>query len=124
MRALGVDGRSGGVRLIHPNRIWQIVVDGGLIAAAWYLAFWLRFDSGIPIFYDGLFEQSIYVVVPITLAVFVLFGFYSHMWRYVSIGDMWSIVRGVTVAAIVAELAVYFIDPMNGLRVPPSCSTG
>jgi FlaA1/EpsC-like NDP-sugar epimerase len=108
------------VRLIHPNRIWQILVDGGLVAAAWYLAFWLRFDNGIPIFYDGLFEQSIYVVVPITLAVFVLFGFYSHMWRYVSIRDMWSIVRGVTVAAIVAELAVYFIDPMNGLRVPRS----
>jgi len=108
------------VRLIHPNRIWQIVVDGGLVAAAWYLAFWLRFDNGIPVFYDGLFEQSIYIVVPITLAVFVLFGFYSHMWRYVSIRDMWSIVRGVTVATIVAELAVYFIDPMNGLRVPRS----
>ena len=108
------------MRLIHRNRIWQIVVDGGLVAAAWYLAFWLRFDNGIPIFYDGLFEKSIYLVIPITLAVFVLFGFYSHMWRYVSIRDMWSIVRGVTVAAIVAELAVYFIDPMNGLRVPRS----
>ncbi len=108
------------MKLVNRNRIWQIVVDGGLVAAAWYLAFWLRFDNGIPVFYDGLFEKSIYIVVPISLAVFVLFGFYSHMWRYVSIRDMWAIFRGVTVAAILAELAVYFIDPTNGLRVPRS----
>jgi FlaA1/EpsC-like NDP-sugar epimerase len=108
------------MKLINRNRIWQLVVDGGLVAAAWYLSFWLRFDNGIPVFYESLLEQSIYIVVPITLAVFVLFGFYSHMWRYVSIRDMWAIVRGVTAAAIVAELAVYFIDPVNGLRVPRS----
>ncbi len=108
------------MRLINRHRIWQLVVDGGLIAAAWYLAFWLRFDNGIPIPYEQLFEQSIYIVVPITLAVFVLFGFYSHWWRYVSLRDMWSVVRGVTAACIVAEIAVYLIDPIDRLRVPRS----
>ena len=33
---------------------------------------------------------------------------------------MWAIVRGVTVAAIVAELAVYLINPVHGFRVPRS----
>jgi FlaA1/EpsC-like NDP-sugar epimerase len=108
------------LKLINRHRIWQAFVDAGLIALAWWLAFWLRFDNGIPVYYERLFEHSIYVVVPITLAVFVLFGFYSHWWRYVSIRDMWSIVRGVTVASIVAQLAVFLINPVPGIHVPRS----
>jgi FlaA1/EpsC-like NDP-sugar epimerase len=108
------------MRLFNRHRIWQAVVDAGLIAAAWYLAFWLRFDEGIPVYYDKLFEESVYVVVPIELAVFVLFGFYSHWWRYVSIRDMWAVARGVTVACIVSEFAVYLINPVPGVRVPRS----
>jgi FlaA1/EpsC-like NDP-sugar epimerase len=96
-----------------------VLVDAGLVAAAWWLAFWLRFDNGIPIYYENLFEETIYVVVPISVIVFALFGFYSHSWRYVSIRDMWSVVRGVTVAAVVSELAVYFINP-EPVRVPRS----
>jgi FlaA1/EpsC-like NDP-sugar epimerase len=108
------------MRLVNRHRIWQAAVDCALIAAAWYLAFWLRFDNGIPAYYERLFEETIYIVVPITLAIFVLFGFYSHWWRYVSTRDMWSVVRGVTVAAIVAEFAVYLINPVEGFRVPRS----
>jgi FlaA1/EpsC-like NDP-sugar epimerase len=95
-----------------------MAVDAGLIAAAWYLAFWLRFDNGIPGWYDRLFEETIYIVVPLKLAVFILFGLYSHWWRYVSIRDMWSVLRGVIVACLVAALAVYLINPVRGFRVP------
>ena len=108
------------MRLVNRHRVWQAVVDVGLIAAAWFLAFWLRFDSGIPVVYERLLEETLYVVVPIQLAVFVLFGLYSHWWRYVSIRDMWAVARGVTVAAIVAAFAVYLINPVAGFRVPRS----
>ncbi|MCC6224078.1 MAG: polysaccharide biosynthesis protein [Thermoleophilia bacterium] len=108
------------MRLLSRHRVWQTAVDAGLVVAAWYLAFWLRFDAGIPAPYGRLFEQSIYIVAPIKLAIFVLFGFYSHWWRYVSIRDMWALVRGVTVATIVAEFVVYLVDPVAGFRVPRS----
>jgi FlaA1/EpsC-like NDP-sugar epimerase len=100
------------------SQLWQMAVDAGLIAGAWYLAFWLRFDHGIPPPYGRLFEQTIYIVVPLKLAVFVLFGLYSHWWRYVSIRDMWSVLRGVVVACLIAALAVYLINPVPGFRVP------
>ena len=41
------------MKLINRYRVWQVVVDAGLIAAAWYLAFWLRFENGIPVYYNG-----------------------------------------------------------------------
>jgi FlaA1/EpsC-like NDP-sugar epimerase len=100
--------------------VWQAVVDGCLIAAAWFLAFWLRFDDGIPVPYERLLEETLYIVVPIQVAVFVLFGLYSHWWRYVSIRDMWAVARGVTVGVIVAAFAVYLINPVSGFRVPRS----
>jgi FlaA1/EpsC-like NDP-sugar epimerase len=100
------------------SQVWQMAVDASLIAAAWYLAFWLRFDHGIPAPYERLFEETIYIVIPLKLGVFILFGLYSHWWRYVSIRDMWSVLRGVIVACLVAELAVYLINPVPGFRVP------
>jgi FlaA1/EpsC-like NDP-sugar epimerase len=74
--------------VINRHRIWQVVADGGLIALAWWLAFELRFDQGVPRYYHTLFVKTILIVVGIKLLVFVLFGFYDRWWRYVSTRDM------------------------------------
>jgi len=102
------------------HRVWQLVADAALVAAAWYLAFELRFDHGVRPYYATLFERTILIVVGIKLVVFVLFGFYNHWWRYVSTRDMWRIVRGVTVACLVADLTIYFASPVHGIRLPRS----
>jgi FlaA1/EpsC-like NDP-sugar epimerase len=105
---------------VNRHRIWQLVADGCLIALAWYLAFELRFDQGVPRYYDTLFRRTILIVVAIKLVVFVLFRFYDRWWRYVSIRDMWSAVRGVTAASLVASLTVYFFAPVASVRLPRS----
>jgi FlaA1/EpsC-like NDP-sugar epimerase len=102
------------------RRIWQAAVDGGLIALAWWLSFFLRFDRGIPGIYQELLEQTIWIVVPIELAVFIAFGFYNHWWRYVSIRDIWKMAQGVAVATLVAVIAIYLVNPVPGLRLPRS----
>ena len=53
------------MKFVSRYRIWQVVADAGLLAAAWYLAFWLRFDRGIPVFYENLMVQSFVIVIPI-----------------------------------------------------------
>ena len=59
--------------MIHVNRhrIWQLVADACLIALAWWLSFELRFDQGVPVYYDKLFQRTILIVVAIQLVVFV-----------------------------------------------------
>jgi FlaA1/EpsC-like NDP-sugar epimerase len=105
---------------INRHRIWQLVADSGLIALAWYLAFTLRFDRGVPPYYETLFRRTILIVIGIKLVVFVLAGFYDRWWRYVSIRDMWAAVRGVTAASLVAGLTVYFFSPVAQVRLPRS----
>ena len=101
-------------------RLWQLAVDVGLVAAAWYLAFRLRFDPDVPIYYQTLFERSIAIVVGVQIVVFVALGFYNRLWRYVSTHDMWGAARGVTVACVVSSLVVYFANPAPHVRLPRS----
>jgi FlaA1/EpsC-like NDP-sugar epimerase len=106
---------------INRHRVWQLVADAALIAAAWYLAFRLRFDQlKVPPYYHTLFVRSLWFVILIKLVVFILFGFYNRWWRYVSTRDMWGAARGVTVASLVSSLVVYFAQPVQELRLPRS----
>src|SRR5829696_8935656 len=98
------------------HRIWQLVADAVLVAAAWWLAFQLRFDSGVPPYYDTLFTRTILIVLGIKLAVFVAFGFYNRWWRYVSTRDMWRVAVGGAIASITAYVTDYFAEPVNNIR--------
>jgi FlaA1/EpsC-like NDP-sugar epimerase len=102
------------------HRIWQPLVDAGLVALAWILAFQLRFDNGVPVYYDKLFERTILLVVAIKVAMFIVFGLYNHWWRYVSTKDMWRIARGVVAGSLIAYITVYFLSPVQQVRLPRS----
>jgi FlaA1/EpsC-like NDP-sugar epimerase len=103
---------------ITRHRVWQLAADAAMIAAAWYLAFQLRFDFEVPRFYETMLRETLVFVVVIKLAVFVAFGFYQRWWRYVSTRDMWRALAGVAVASVLAIAAVYFFYPVERLRLP------
>ncbi len=103
---------------VNRHRIWQLAADAALVAGAWFLAFYLRFDHGIPRFYETLLWRTILPVVAIKLLVFMAFGFYNRWWRYVSMQDLWGAARGVAVGCLVADVTVYFASPVNELRLP------
>jgi FlaA1/EpsC-like NDP-sugar epimerase len=103
---------------ITRHRLWQLAADAAMIAAAWYLAFLLRFDFEVPRYYETMLRETVVFVVVIKLAVFVAFGFYQRWWRYVSTRDMWRVLAGVGVASVLAIAAVYFFYPVERLRLP------
>ena len=108
------------LRHLPHHRVWQLGMDAGLVAAAWVLAFQLRFDQGLPVFYQTLFDRTIWIVVPVKVAVFVLFGFSNRWWRYFSSRDMWRTTTGVIAACVLADVIVYFAQPVGSLRLPRS----
>ncbi len=106
--------------LLSKHRLWQLLVDGAIVALSWWLAFSLRFDNKWPIIYVHLFRRTILIVIAIKLVVFIAFGFYNRWWRYVSVRDMWATARGVVVACLVADVTVYLVSPVHGVRLPRS----
>jgi FlaA1/EpsC-like NDP-sugar epimerase len=102
------------------HRLLQLLIDAGIVALSWFLAFELRFDQGLPVYYDTLLRRTILLVVAIKIAVFLLFGFHRRWWRYVSVQDMWGAARGVVVASLVADVTVYLVSPVHNVRLPRS----
>lgn len=103
---------------VNRHRLWQVVVDAGLVAAAWIASWYVRFDGDWPRYYDRYLEWDVIVLaVGVTLPVFAVFGFYNRWWRYVSTRDMWGAVRGVVVAGVLAFLVFTGLD-FHPARVP------
>ncbi len=105
---------------IGRHRLLQVLTDAAIIAVSWVLAFELRFDHGLPVYYDTLLRRTLPLVIAIKLVVFLAFGFHRRWWRYVSVRDMWSAARGVFVASIIAYVTVYFVSPVHNVRLPRS----
>ncbi len=97
---------------VNRHRLWQVAVDAALIALAWVASWYVRFEGNSrPRYYDRYLEWDVvFLVVGITLPVFVAFGFYNRWWRYVSTQDMWGVLRGVAAAVIAAFLVFTLLD--------------
>ena len=90
-----------------------------MIPAAWYLAYWLRFNLGtIP-------ENSLQVatlMLPVVILCqsfsYVVFGLYRGIWRFASLYDFIRIGKSVYVGALIATLVIFVITGME--HVPRS----
>jgi FlaA1/EpsC-like NDP-sugar epimerase len=103
---------------VNRNSIWQVAVDGALVALAWWLAWNLRFDEVRPVYYDRYLDWSIVLlVIAIKLPVFALSGFYNRWWRYVSTRDMWAALRGVVLGSV-AVFLVFSLFNIHRVAVP------
>jgi FlaA1/EpsC-like NDP-sugar epimerase len=85
---------------VHRHSLVQLLVDGGLVALAYMLAFELRFDNGIPRRYALLRDDTILWVVPLCIVVFASFGLYQQLRTYVGPRDYQALLRAVVASAI------------------------
>jgi FlaA1/EpsC-like NDP-sugar epimerase len=105
---------------VNARRLGQVGVDACLLALAYYLAYILRFDSGIPLRYERLLGDTIALTVAMKLVIFAMFGLYSKLWRFVDQKDFESILKAVMVSTVglIVVLFVFSIgrhDPPRGV---------
>src|SRR5438309_824636 len=97
---------------VHRHSLPQLVVDGLLVALAYFLAYRLRFDNGIRPKYDELLEQTLPWVVPLTLIALALFGAYQRVWTFVGQREYEAVIKGVIVSTLVVVGAVALLHPV------------
>jgi FlaA1/EpsC-like NDP-sugar epimerase len=111
--------RSAAALGFHRHSLPQVAVDAGLVAFAYYLAYWLRFDGDVPGLYSDLFDRTIWFVVVGSVFVFAAFGLYRHWMRYASQRDYLQIAQACVVATFALVAYVAIVQPrleFNGTR--------
>ncbi len=96
---------------VHRHALPQIVLDAALVALAYFLAYQLRFDDGVPERYESLLDRSLTLTVVGSLAVFWAFGLYRHWWRHTSQSEFVRVVQAVFVATMVTIGLIAVLDP-------------
>ena len=87
--------------ILKHRRIFVVVFDLGLIVAANYCAFWLRFDGNISEDAYQIFVGMLPWLLVVRGMFFMLFNLNEGLWRYVSIWDVKKILFGVTFGTVV-----------------------
>jgi len=101
---------------VHRHSVPQLLVDGILVALAYYLAFRLRFEDGLTgpnDRYGDLLTHTIYWVVPVALVTLALFGQYQRLWTFVGQRDYEAVVKGLVLATLVIVGAIAFLHPVT-----------
>jgi len=92
--------------LLYKRRIIEVLLDLAFICIAYYSAYFLRFqgpslDSNLQ-----MLEKSIIWLILIKISVFYLFGLYRGVWKYMSISDLITVFKAVTLASIFSMISL------------------
>ena len=96
---------------VHRHAFPQIAVDAVLVALAYYLAYRLRFDAGVPPSYQLLYERTIVLAPVLAVAVFIYSGLYRHWMRYSSQADYLRIAQAAAISPLVLLGAIAVLQP-------------
>ncbi|WP_205696138.1 nucleoside-diphosphate sugar epimerase/dehydratase [Conexibacter sp. SYSU D00693] len=98
---------------LHRHSLPQLAIDGVLVALAYWLAYRLRFDRGIPDQFAELRDKTILPAVAAAVVVFTLFRLYEKWWRYVGQRDYVALAQAVLVATLFVPAYVAVFDPVT-----------
>jgi FlaA1/EpsC-like NDP-sugar epimerase len=100
---------------VHRHALPQLLVDGVLVAVAYFLSFWLRFEGrfGTPNErYGHLLGTTIIGVVAVTLIVLSSFGQYQRLWRFIGRRDYEAVLQAVVVSTLVVVGLIALVHPV------------
>ena len=101
---------------VHRHSLPQLLVDGLLVALAYFLAYRLRFDEGFGGAnhrYEQLLSATIWWVPLVTLAALAAFGVYQRLWTFVGQRDYEAVVKGVVLGTLVIVGAIALLHPVQ-----------
>jgi len=94
--------------LRNKNFYLMLLADAVLVAAAYIIAHWLRFEGSISLSGWAKIRHALPYLVPLKLVCFFAFGLYRGMWRYTSISDLKNILKAVSLSSAVIVLFILY----------------
>ncbi|MEK6654910.1 MAG: glycosyl transferase, partial [Thermodesulfobacteriota bacterium] len=94
---------------MHKRRIAEVILDFILICVAYSLAYFLRFENQLLSSNLNLLKESLVWIILIKMSVFFISGLYHGVWKYISISDLFTMLKVVTLGSIISVLFLTFI---------------
>jgi UDP-GlcNAc:undecaprenyl-phosphate/decaprenyl-phosphate GlcNAc-1-phosphate transferase len=101
------------IEFTYKRRVFEVLLDLGLVIVAYYLAYIIRFDRDLPQYYH-LFVASLPVVIACQLVSFFGVGVYRGMWHFFTTADLMTYVKGVTLGTVSSVLALVYLYRFTG----------
>jgi FlaA1/EpsC-like NDP-sugar epimerase len=98
----------------NKNFYFILFSDICLVAAAYLLAYLLRFEGKIPLQEWETVRSTLPYIVAFKLFSFYFFGLYKGMWQYTSVVDLFNVVKATLTSSGLIILAILFIYRFQG----------
>ncbi len=85
--------------LLYKRRIVEVLLDLFFICLAYYSAYFLRFESHSLPANTQLIEKTLVWIILIKISAFYLSGLYRGVWKYISISDLITVFKAVTLGS-------------------------
>lgn len=103
------------------RRLAFLSADAVVVAAAVYLAFFLRFEGEIPARYLGILRRLIPIALAVKLPLFLVFRTYRFTWAYVGLEELFNVALACGVGSLaLAALPFAFQDGLGLAGLPRS----
>ncbi|HEY5899557.1 MAG TPA: nucleoside-diphosphate sugar epimerase/dehydratase [Burkholderiales bacterium] len=100
---------------VNVRRLTVFLHDLTAAAAAWLLAYWLRFNLDIPAEFADTMWRRLPLVLAVHAAVFWSLGLYRGLWRYASLPDLQRILVAAGLAALGVPALLAFLGMAEGV---------
>ena len=94
---------------MHKRRIAEVILDFILICVAYSMAYFLRFENQLLSSNLNLLKESLVWIILIKMSVFFISGLYRGVWKYISISDLFTMLKVVTLGSIISILFLTFV---------------
>lgn len=101
-------------QLTNRNFWLMLAADATLFVLALWLAFLVRFEFGLPPYYEAQFKILLPIFVPVKIACYLSFGLYRGMWRFTSFYEIGRLVQAAIVSLVLLTTLVLFWRGFTG----------
>jgi UDP-GlcNAc:undecaprenyl-phosphate GlcNAc-1-phosphate transferase len=97
------------LNLSHKRRVFEVTLDAILIALAYYASYILIFGSFEESENWKLFIKSLPLLIVCHLLSFLVVGVYRGIWRYTSVRDLVTFLKGVILGSVLSILTLLIL---------------
>ncbi len=98
-------------------KVLWLATDAVLVIGACWLAYLIRFDFKVPLYYQDQLYKFLLIFFLIRLTSFYYCGFYRSIQRYFSLTDAYGLIKAVSLGTILVMVIDYFRNYGIGITI-------